>query len=113
MEILTEESLVGAKNAPAAICRASTPFLTKGSQVSLVRIQSSHPESDGKSADIWIWLNWGLDLTKKDFRNSKGQAGNDLRLNGTLMLRQSTFHKKQPSRSKNLELGKRRARLHP
>ena len=41
METLTKENLVGAKTA-----------LTKGNQVSLVRIHFSHPESDGKSADV-------------------------------------------------------------
>ena len=51
MEIPTKENLVGAETAPTAISRTFTP-LSKGNQVSLVRIHFSHPESDGKWADV-------------------------------------------------------------
>ena len=52
MEVLTKENLVEAKN------RFHCNFqdchsLSKGKQVSFVRIHFSHPESDGKSAYLW------------------------------------------------------------
>ena len=51
MEILSKENLVGAETAPTAVSRTFRP-LSKENQVSLVRIHFSHPESDGKSADV-------------------------------------------------------------
>ena len=51
MEILTKESLVGTKTTPTAISKTFTP-LEKGNHASSVRIHFSHPESDGKSADV-------------------------------------------------------------
>ena len=45
MEILTKEKLVGAKTAPTAVSKTFTPLITKGSQVSLVRIHFSHNQN--------------------------------------------------------------------
>ena len=52
MEILTKENLVGAKIVPTAVSKTFT--LSKGNQVSFVRIHFSHPESDGKSSDVGV-----------------------------------------------------------
>ena len=51
MELLTKENLVGAKTPPTAVSRTFTPLI-RGNQRSLLRIQFSHPESDGKSAGL-------------------------------------------------------------
>ena len=51
MEIPTKENLVRSKTAPTANFKGFHS-LTKGNQVSLVRIHFSPPESDGKLAGI-------------------------------------------------------------
>ena len=57
MEILTKENLVG-KN--CSHCNFQDfHSLTKGNQVSLVRIHFSHPGSDGKSADVGVGVESG------------------------------------------------------
>ena len=52
MEILTKENVVGARIAPTDLHDFHS--LTKGNQVSLVRIHFSHPGSDGKATDVGL-----------------------------------------------------------
>ena len=62
MEILTKENLLsGRKLLPLQF--PGLRSLTKGNQVSLVRIHSSLPESDGKIGRRWGWgSNWDPEL---------------------------------------------------